>query len=944
VRFSRQGEIDPAFPQIARLYVEGENMADELVRWSPSWALAILLLGSAALPAQPDDYLSKISPGLLEVAKKGEPLSVFIELQNQPHAAIRRRAEQQSSFCIRSAEARLAEIAASPLRSLLDQEFSDASREAEAASGELRMRVIEEIDAAIKPDQDHLEAFLNSLGATGIHRYHMLNMLTAVVPAVTLPAIAQDPEIAYISAVGILEGSAAPKISVEFVGAPKLWHQTPPVTGKRGPSLAILDSGINQAHPAFANKNIFSKDFLTQAQNDKCWGNDAVDTKDHQGHGTAVADIAAGGGGWQGVAPDLDPKTGGGGTLYNLKVGFNRRNAGSTDPACTEGVRIIESDLYAALDAILLAPNSGLPQYTGVIVNLSANFDETPLNPAVQGYDETARRFDRLVDNNSPNVTVVVSAGNTGWSNDHSVPKSVGTPATAYNVIGVAAQGVVGDGESQEPSLEILDTSSEGPAKDGRHKPDIAAPGTNINAARFDFGAAGIPPYKHDFRGTSMAAPHVAGAAALVGEAIATSNTMALKALLLNEANRPANTLVTKNFPNDGLWNSKRGWGLLDLKNFPQLLRQVASNKPVCEQGTQDYKTVCFLDQVAQAADIRYYEGTPQSTGDLSATLVWNRHFHSKVLNAQPLALNNLFLTIYEARNNQYVKVSASESAKDNVQMVTIPAHANDDVLVKVHLNGALNKPDNDPGFAESFALAVSAGLTPKQAPSLKISCAAPPAAPPLQKVTVVCTASNAGQLPLSDTTVVANPGTVTGGSLGTMKAGATASFAVNATAPAQPGSQVSVAVNAAGTLAEDTYRGSTSIIVSTAGGGSCDVTIVQPPGGFFVPHSGLSGTFQLNTSSPDCHWTLGAGVLYNFSVRLNQWITVSPASGTGSTVISYVVLPNLYLQARNGGTLVGAVFAQPAPDFVNVEADFTVCIGNIVPAGNGPGYACYPY
>jgi serine protease AprX len=294
-----------------------------------------------------------------------------------------------------------------------------------------------------------------------------------------------------------------------------------------------------------------------------------ANTNDNQGHGTAVADVAAGGGGWQGVAPDLDPKTGGGGTLYNLKVAFKRNGSGGPGECTLDPPKIIESDLFDALEAILHADGSVLPRYTDLIVNLSANLDETPLNPPVAGYDDTARRFDRLVDNNSPHVTVVVSAGNTGWSNNQSVPNSVKTPATAYNVIAVAAQGV--ESESQKPSFEILDKSSQGPTKDDRSKPDIAAPGTNITVARFDWGAAGIPLYKHDAWGTSVAAPHVAGAAALFGEAIGTSNAMALKALLLNEANRPANTLV-ENFPKNGLWNSKRGWGLLDLKNFPALL------------------------------------------------------------------------------------------------------------------------------------------------------------------------------------------------------------------------------------------------------------------------------------------------------------------------------------------------------------------------------------
>jgi subtilisin family serine protease len=55
-------------------------------------------------------------------------------------------------------------------------------------------------------------------------------------------------------------------------------------------------------------------------------------------------------------------------------------------------------------------------------------------------------------------------------------------------------------------------TSSQGPTRDGREKPDIAAPGTGVVAAKgFDPGERWIP-----MTGTSMASPHVAGVAGLM--------------------------------------------------------------------------------------------------------------------------------------------------------------------------------------------------------------------------------------------------------------------------------------------------------------------------------------------------------------------------------------------------------------------------------------------
>jgi serine protease AprX len=70
--------------------------------------------------------------------------------------------------------------------------------------------------------------------------------------------------------------------------------------------------------------------------------------------------------------------------------------------------------------------------------------------------------------------------------------------------------------------------SSRGPTQEGRIKPDVVAPGTSIlsthsghgPAPRTDFGASTDPDFFFD-RGTSMAAPLVAGCAAVLRETLA---------------------------------------------------------------------------------------------------------------------------------------------------------------------------------------------------------------------------------------------------------------------------------------------------------------------------------------------------------------------------------------------------------------------------------------
>lgn len=90
---------------------------------------------------------------------------------------------------------------------------------------------------------------------------------------------------------------------------------------------------------------------------------------------------------------------------------------------------------------------------------------------------------------------------------------TLGTPATSRRGIAVANY----DHVLQAPN----NSSSRGPTRDGRHKPEIAAPGTNIVAANAKGGRSdngNILPMRVSKTGTSMSAPHVAGIVALLFE------------------------------------------------------------------------------------------------------------------------------------------------------------------------------------------------------------------------------------------------------------------------------------------------------------------------------------------------------------------------------------------------------------------------------------------
>lgn len=75
---------------------------------------------------------------------------------------------------------------------------------------------------------------------------------------------------------------------------------------------------------------------------------------------------------------------------------------------------------------------------------------------------------------------------------------------------------VVGAYDAHQPARPVARFSSRGPTRDGRDKPDVAAPGVRIRAARSaSVGALRSPGAHVRKSGSSMATPHVTGAIAL---------------------------------------------------------------------------------------------------------------------------------------------------------------------------------------------------------------------------------------------------------------------------------------------------------------------------------------------------------------------------------------------------------------------------------------------
>ncbi|MET7479679.1 S8 family peptidase, partial [Streptomyces sp. NPDC005648] len=250
--------------------------------------------------------------------------------------------------------------------------------------------------------------------------------------------------------------------SVPQIGAPTAWAAG--YTGK-GVKIAVLDTGIDAEHPDLKGQVIESKNFST-----------AADADDHFGHGTHVASIAAGtgkksNGKYKGVAPDAK--------LLNGKV---LDDTGSGD------------------DSNILAGMEWAAQQGADVVNLSLGGGDTP------EIDPLEAEVNKLSEEKG--ILFAIAAGNDGDFGD----ETIGSPGSAADALTV---GAVDDKD------KLASFSSRGPGLDGQIKPDVTAPGVDITAAAapgsvIDKEVGENPPGYLTISGTSMATPHVAGAAALL--------------------------------------------------------------------------------------------------------------------------------------------------------------------------------------------------------------------------------------------------------------------------------------------------------------------------------------------------------------------------------------------------------------------------------------------
>ncbi|WP_327353822.1 S8 family peptidase [Streptomyces sp. NBC_01304] len=252
--------------------------------------------------------------------------------------------------------------------------------------------------------------------------------------------------------------------SVKQIGADKAWAAG--FDGK-GVKIAVLDTGVDKTHPDLKDQVIGEKNFST-----------AADAVDRFGHGTHVASIAAGtgaksGGKYKGVAPGAKVISG----------------------------KVLDDNGYGD-DSGILAGLEWAAAEGADVVNLSLGGGDTPeIDPLEAAVNKLSAE---------KGILFAIAAGNSGPGDS-----TVGSPGSAEAALTVGAV---------DKSDKLADFSSRGPRiGDGAIKPDVTGPGVDITAAAAPGSVIdkepGVPhpaPGYFTISGTSMATPHVAGAAAIL--------------------------------------------------------------------------------------------------------------------------------------------------------------------------------------------------------------------------------------------------------------------------------------------------------------------------------------------------------------------------------------------------------------------------------------------
>ncbi|MDX1611085.1 MAG: S8 family serine peptidase, partial [Candidatus Thermoplasmatota archaeon] len=310
----------------------------------------------------------------------------------------------------------------------------------------------------------------------------------------------------------------------------------PPAFDGQGMAIAVLDTGVDDQHPALQGSWVAGAELRPAAEcpgESACWRErDPIDPNkmwnpdDLNGHGTHVASIALGRGassetpGGQSLHAGVAP----GASMVEVKIANDLGGASLQDIA--EGIRWV------------IRYNKGETQYGPPdppvkVISLSMGTVSPKNGEQAKDRDVAMTAISEAWD---AGILTVVSAGNCGPGDDSSVsvgcdPRASGqerntitSPGAAPEALTVGATDDRGTVTRNEDHVAGYSSRGPNPATSKTdtkwRKPDVVAPGTNIAAACYSAtDQQGQRDAVCTKSGTSMAAPHVAGVAAILFQA-----------------------------------------------------------------------------------------------------------------------------------------------------------------------------------------------------------------------------------------------------------------------------------------------------------------------------------------------------------------------------------------------------------------------------------------
>jgi serine protease AprX len=407
-----------------------------------------------------------------------------------------------------------------------------------------------------------VEALVSRLGGVVSGDLHIINAFTAKLPARTVPELARQSGVKWISldAPVVKSGQSVSTTNLKnhynkAIKVDQVWKNLPALQGDNI-GVAVVDSGINwngDFYTVMGTNRIVAAVSYNNGWNQTTW--------DGYAHGTHVAGIIGGTG--ASFTSDANGNPMMNGSYIGIAPNTNLINVKVTDDYGGSNA----SNVVAGLQWI----NDHRSQYNIRVVNISLNStvnESCNVNPLCAAAE--ILWFNGIV--------VVVSVGNDGTG-------GVLPPANDPFVISVGATDDKGTDSLSDDTLASF--SAYGMTKDGFAKPDLVAPGTNIVGPLAS--TSDMLPTNHPanvvnngymrMSGTSMAAPMVAGAAALLLQAEPTLNPDQVKYRLMATAvqNQPRWTGDSR--PTWGNYNSsKAGAGYLDV--YAALTNKLIGNSP----------------------------------------------------------------------------------------------------------------------------------------------------------------------------------------------------------------------------------------------------------------------------------------------------------------------------------------------------------------------------